>query len=219
MTALIARQRERLRLGGAIAIALAFFGVFYLVALKPFMATVSALGQEVQTTNVKLQYIQQGIAQEPKIREELKELTASLHTLRASMPSEKQLPSVIERLSDMANESGVKIQTIFPQRESEKSSSTSSEPSHASPSAEDEAKLYKEIPIQIEALAGFHQLGNFLYRMEGGSQPIQLRSLRMTTNTKDMHLHTIKMVLGAFFRTTESMKTPDDINAMLGGSS
>ena len=60
-------------------------------------------------------------------------------------------------------------------------------------------ELYKEIPIQIDALAGFHQMGMFLSRVESGAQPMQVRMLRISDNPSEPRRHVVKLQLVAYF--------------------
>ena len=198
-------KREQLLL-----VAMAFGGivclwVYYAYIVKPLAHAIAQQGQQIRDTRVKLQRLQQTIAQEPQLRQEDTRLSETMQNLRTSLPLEAGLPSVIERLSDLASQTSVKIQTIFPQRSVEnlsaEASSAGKGPAAAkgSTAGKPPPALYKEIPIQIDALSGFHQLGNFLARVESGPQPMRLRSLRISANPQETRRHTMKIVVIAYF--------------------
>jgi Tfp pilus assembly protein PilO len=178
--------------------------VIYLVyVIGPLLRLMGRLDHSAEQETVKRKHIQQLIAQEPQLRQEFDELSKTMERLRASMPAEQELALVIEQLSGMANQAGVKIQTIFPQRSLESFKVV------AGLDARSQTRLYKEIPIQIDALAGYHQLGRFLARVERGRQPVQLKSLRLTTNPKEPRRHVAELVLIAYFATAGDAKSSE----------
>ena len=121
------------------------------------------------------------------------------------LPAEEELPVIIERLSDLASQSGVKIQLVMPQRPLQGGAGGAV----PQPSAPSSPALYKEIPIEIDALAGFHQLGTFLSRIELGEQAMQLRSLRISQNAKTSRRHLVKMTLVAYVIPSAPKPTAD----------
>lgn len=203
---LAAPKREQQALVGAILCAGVVLWVYYAYLLNPLSREVARLGQAIQANGTKLQFVQQSVGQIPQLREEYRRLSESLKSIQTALPSEEGMPTVIERLSDLASQTGVKIRTVFPQRtlESLGTLAGASSPSAATkPPAVKPPELYKEIPIQIDALAGFHQLGAFLSRVESGAQPMQLKTLRINGDPKEPRRHTMKIVLTAYFTTSQ----------------
>lgn len=195
------RQDQQLLVGVVVFAAAGLWG-YGVYLMKPLAQAVSRVGQDARTASITLQHVEQTLAQEPQLRNEFRALSETTATLRASLPSEEELPSSIELLSDLANQTGVKIQTIFPQRSLDRSVA----PNLAPASTLGQAGLYKEIPIQIDALAGFHQLGSFLSRVESGSQSIQLSSLRISGNPKEPRRHHVRLVLLVYFAAVPEAK-------------
>lgn len=187
-------------------------GVYYSVGLKPLLQEASRLGQQVHTVHLKLQHVEQAIVREPQLRQEFSQLSEMIQSLSTSLPSEEELPSVIALLTDLASQTGVKIQTIFPQRSFESRTPGSDQPTKP-------PELYKEVPIQIDALAGFHQLGSFLSLVESGTQPIQLRSLRISGNPKEPRRHNTKLVLIAYFAAPGATSASGPIPSTTQGGS
>ena len=181
------------------ASALLGLGVYYVAVAGPVWRSLSAQREGIRTAQTSLQQIEQAIAREPQLRTQLEALTTGLKTLHEALPVEETLPASIERLSEMATQSGLKIQTIFPQRTIE---SRDSPPSAGGAPAE----LYKEVPIQIDALSGYHQLGMFLSGVERHAQPMRLKNLRVTSSSKDGKRHNVKMVVVAYFATSQAKR-------------
>ncbi|GEM_PF-1418123 len=171
--------------------------VAYLVS--PLMRSVSSLGGQIRTAELQLRTVQQTIAQEPSLRRDRDALSQKLQHLKTSLPSEQGMPTVIQFLSDLASQTQVKIRTIFPQRTVESLGllAAGKEPTQKP------NELYKEVAIQVDAVSGYHQLGNFLSRVESGEQPMELKSLRISADPKDPRRHSMKIVISAYFSTVQ----------------
>ncbi len=188
-------QSRQLVLVGALAVF--GLGVYYTYVLGPLFRRLKELGQTLQTTRVQLQHLELALASEPQLRQQQAQLSSQVASLRTVIPSEEELPSVIKLLSDVASHTNVKIKTIFPVR--------FLEPLPTSPAAppKPEDHLYNEVPIQIDALAGFHQLGSFLSQVESGEYPMRIQSLRIMGNPKEPRRHEIKVTLSGYFATAQ----------------
>ena len=195
-------KREQQVLLGIIVAVVAAVVVYYMYLVRPLLAKVVDLERNIHLEEQKLQHVEQLVAQEPKLRTEHQELSKAMQALRDAMPPEQELASVIEHLSGLASTAGVKIQTIFPQRSLENLKVVANLNDPAAAAAE--PKLYKDIPIQIEALTGFHQLGAFLGEVERGKQPMQLKSLRITENFRESRRHTVEMIVVAYFAVSNA---------------
>jgi len=194
-TALDARRRREVI--GLIALAALGLWAYYAYAFTPLLRNAWRLGHEVRTRKTQLTHIEQAIAQQPQWQQESVQLDGDVGRLRAALPSADGVLPVIERLSDLANDSGIKIQTITPQRSIDALPPASGDAAPAQPA------LYKEVAIKIEALGGLHQLGRFLSRLESDPQPVQIRILRVASG-REVRRHVIKLVLVGFFSTEPS---------------
>ncbi len=203
-------KREHQLLIGVAVFGLAGIGVYYSYLVRPLMGSALDLERSIKTEEAKLAHIEQMLGNEPQLHSEHDQLAQSMESLRAAMPPEQELASVIEQLSTTASLAGLKLQTIFPQRSLESFKLVA-----GLEEGQGQKKLYKEIPIQIEALSGFHQLGDFLSRMEHGKQPMHLKSLRVSQNFKDGRRHSIEMVVIAYFAASDG-KSAGEAKALVG---
>src|SRR5439155_436260 len=78
-----------------------------------------------------------------KFRREAAELEARLNALKDRLPGEKEIPTLYRTLSDAATASGLAVSLFQPRP----------------PVVRD---YYSEIPISLNAEAGYHQIGEFL---------------------------------------------------------
>ena len=201
-------KRERAIMAGVVVLGAVILYVYFAALVAPLWRQWGQLGQEVKAAQVKWQQTQQVVAQEPQLRQEQQRLSGTIEELGRSLPSEEALPKVIELLSQAADQAGVRIQTIFPQRSFENAADNSGKGSGGSkPVADNLKSLYKEIPIQIDALSGFHQLGAFLNRVESDAQAMEVKSLRISSNPKEPRLHDVKLVLRVYFAGARAKRT------------
>ena len=184
---------------GVVVLGVVILYVYFTALVAPFWKRFVQLGQDVKSAQVKWQQTQQIVAKEPELRQEQQRLSDTIEELGQSLPSEEALPKVIELLSRVADETGLRIQTIFPQRSFESQTDGAGKKDSAQGAADNLKALYKEIPIQIDAVSGFHQLGTFLSRVESDAQAMELKSLRISGNPKEPLAHDVKLVLRAYF--------------------
>lgn len=188
---------------GTIGVVLLWAYAAYIVG--PMFHRVIDLGRKVRSEREQLASLRVAVANESTIRDQHQQLDETVLSLRKLMPPEEDLPSVIEFISELASQTQVKIQTIFPQRPL----ADLGEKGKDKTQSLTEPVVYKTIPIQIDAQASYHQLGTFLSLIESGTKPMQVSTLRISTNLKEPRWHTINMVIFAYF----SVNSPPSGNA------
>jgi len=187
------RELRTILIGGLLGIVV--LSVYVTMILKPLWREAASLGQQVRSARQQLAGLRQAVGNEPSLREQHQRLQNTVGSLRNILPSEEELPAVIEFLSGLASQTQVKIQTIFPQRPLDALGQLMDGKTPASP----EATVYKEIPIQIDAQASFHQLGTFLALVESSDKPMEVATLRIASNPKDPRWHNVNLSILAYF--------------------
>lgn len=91
---------------------------------------------------------------------------------------------LLENLSKLAGTSGVKIVSLNPQEASK----------------EDAEKPMAPVLIEISALAGTHDLGKFLTKLESDPVFFKVRELTISENTADPRKHAVNLKLEVFRR-------------------
>src|SRR3989338_3825530 len=145
-------REQRIMLLGSVFTLLGVW-VYGTYLVGPLLREGGRLGQEVRSLREHLKQLQEAAAGEAGLREQQQRLSQVVESLRGQLPAEAEIPAVIEHLSSLASQTGVKIQTIFPQRQTESPKGEGArrqEDRAASPLV-----VYKDIPIQIDALAGY----------------------------------------------------------------
>jgi len=193
---LSARERRTVIIGGLLGIVVLY--MYVTMILQPLWREGASLGQQVLSAKDHLADLRHAVESEPALREQHRHLQDAVVTLRGVLPSEDELPATIEFLSGLASQTQVKIQTIFPQRPLDPLGDLGTGGKAAA-----EAMVYKEIPIQIDAQASFHQLGTFLALVESSDKPMQVSTLRIAGNPKEPRWHNMTLSILAYFRVRE----------------
>jgi len=188
------RDQQTVLVGGLLAVVVLW--VYGAVILGPLQKRFVSVGQQVRAAREQLRTLEQVTANEAALREQHAQLDETVTSLRRLLPAEEALPAVIEFVSDLASQAQVKIQTIFPQRSVQEQDTAAAGGTVQGP---EELAVYKQVPIQIDAQAGYHQLGIFLSLVESSGKAMQISSLRISGNAKEPKRHDVKMVLLAHF--------------------
>ena len=167
--------------------------VYSTYLIQPTWRQSVAVGKEVRDAKNELRMLKAVTANEDMLRQQQQALNETVTSLRHLLPGDDELPAMIETLSNLANQSQVKINTIFPQRPLGKNTTGGKGANEVI------SPVYKEIPIQIDAQAGYHQLGTFLGLVEASDKLMHVSSLRISSNPKMPKRHLIKMVISAYF--------------------
>jgi Tfp pilus assembly protein PilO len=180
-------EKRRLLIGLIFVVALLLYAS-YVYCLQPLGRAVGTLSRQVHEVTAQVRQLEQLVAQAPALQQEHAQLPAAVEQLREGLPSEDELPLVIERVSGLANQTGVRILSIFPQRsESHENSPSASAPLASTP--------YHAVAIEIEALSGFHQLGMFLNHVESSDQPMEVKQLRISPSERELRRHAVTLTL------------------------
>ena len=189
-------EQRTILIGGALAVLVFWLYGVYMVG--PLMKEAAGLGEHVRLAQDQLRALEMVTANEAAIQTQHRQMSDTVKSLRNLLPAEEELPSVIELLSNLAGLARVKIQTIFPQRSAPAAEGGSEEPKT---DAAAEPPVYKDVIIQIDAQAGYHQLGMFLSLIESSSKPMEVASLQISADPNDPQRHIIKILLRSYFAT------------------
>lgn len=208
---LTSREQKMLVAGGLLAALVLWLYIAYVV--QPLLQENVGVGQDVSQARQDLKTLEAATAHETAMREQHQQLNETVTSLQRLLPAERELPAVIELLSDLASQSDVKIQSIFPQRSTPGEEKKPVEPNAAGP------LTYKDVVIQIDAMTGFHQLGTFLSLVEAQENPMQIAALKITSDPKVPKRQKVKLLIRSYFLVGEPnapRSTPADAPSPAG---
>ncbi|HNR12489.1 MAG TPA: type 4a pilus biogenesis protein PilO [Thermodesulfobacteriota bacterium] len=125
---------------------LLIFAAFWFGIISPEREEVQRKNKEYHKLKVDLDSKKQ-VAEDPKEFEaKLNRLKKHLDVMKAQLPDEKEIPSLLRTISSLGKESGLSFQLFQPRAEIQKD-------------------FYAEIPVQIQMVGGFHDVADFFYKV------------------------------------------------------
>jgi Tfp pilus assembly protein PilO len=162
-------------------------GVVIFVALdvfliaRPQFASLMALNDKSKQLKLNINELSDNKLRLPKFRVTLDDARAQLKDFEAMVHKEGEIPSVLKTISTLANEYGVKIDQLVPQK---------SDGVILVKAAEGN---YTSLSILVLARAGYHDLGRFLNRLQQESVFWQLESIDIAADDREIGRHAVKM--------------------------
>ena len=179
----MADQKEKQKIYVLIIIfGIAGFALYYNLLLKPQFSSFIAKNKEYRIVRDRVKSEEIMIANEDAIKRQHENFEKQRDNLERRLPSQDQISSLLEDFSNVAESSGVKILKIKPL-----------EASVAASKQKVTNSAYSEFPILIEARAGYHQLGDFVNKIENMDRFIKVTDMDVAGIDKDPRHHDIKM--------------------------
>lgn len=115
----------------------------------------------------------------PELKKENERLQAMLTELKAKLPSDREVTSLLQQVSDLGNQSGLRFKTWKPgQRKSQ-------------------GDLYEEIPIAIQVVGGFHNVGIFFNHISRLDRIVNVSAIVMDKPVYERGILTISVACTA----------------------
>ncbi|MGE0269003.1 MAG: type 4a pilus biogenesis protein PilO [Candidatus Omnitrophota bacterium] len=156
----------------------------YFVLMRPQLATLTKINPELKILAVDIDKAKGEIMKLDQYQKEVARLEGVIKKENEKVEPREEVPLILEHVSRLANDNGVKINQIMPNV------------IDSEIVLENNDRVYYALPIEIEARAGYHNLGRFIDVIERGEIFLKVTKLTIasSTNTKE---HSIKLTLGA----------------------
>ncbi len=158
--------------------ALFVFGVDYFLWLRPVGAVFAETGPQLKSLKIELETLRDDKKNAAIIEKNWSELKGRLVEAEKRFIAPSEIPSLLEQLSVMARDSGVRLISL-------------------KPVAAEGTGYYSRVPIRIQALAGTHAFGRFLEKLETSTTLFRIQDLRIAGNA-DEQRHVIDLSLEAY---------------------
>lgn len=149
----------------------------------PQIGSTNRLSSESVSLRLKVERARQETRRLPELLKERDELAARVSVPTVSTPPAEQLPGLLDKIAQFARDAHVQVVTL---RLKEDLGRVKAGPSG-----------YLEIPLELVATAGYHQIGRFLDPLEQSDSLVRLRELEIRPG-KEMLNQEVRMLLLAF---------------------
>ncbi len=162
----------------------AFGGVLILcidlaVWLLPVVHKFSETLPKMSAVGIELKGLKQDVQNRDAIQKRWESVSGDLEAGEKALIDSDQIPAMLEDLSKNAQRSSVKITSLKP----------------VETVAASGRKHYQPVRIQMNALAGTHELGAFLSKLEAGAAFFRVVDLKISSNPSDERRHLVELLL------------------------
>ncbi len=160
---------------------------YYFLFLTPVMAKLTSAFRESANLQNMISKAELSINSMARMKREIEELRSKEDFYGTKLPKEEEFPALLEDLSNMARNSGVKITKIMPRKDSPDSFEGAAE-----------SPIYRQQAILIDAQCGYHQLGTFIAELESAERFMKISNIKITRGKTNPKRHNVQLVVKTF---------------------
>ncbi|HBG61050.1 MAG: hypothetical protein A2Y03_11310 [Omnitrophica WOR_2 bacterium GWF2_38_59] len=163
------------------------FSVFlldYFVLMRPQIASLSKISPEIRLLSEDINKAKDDILRSKQYQVQVERLRADVAKSNAKLKFKEEVPLILENISRMADDNGVKIDQIMPDVQDQKIL------------LENDERRYYGLPILIKARSGYHDFGRFLSQLERGDIFFKVSSFGIISSRGEQK-HSVEIVLDA----------------------
>ena len=136
--------------------------LFFRFPYKANSEKLNALTTTRDSLQIEVQKAEAARIRLPELQEKIARLEVEWEKAKEMLPTDKEIPSLIQQISNSGIKAGVSFQLF--------------KPSPITPRTN-----YSEIPVQIKVSCGYHQLGRFLSKVGNLARIVNVPSIKLTT--------------------------------------
>jgi len=144
---------------------LLIFILVYFLLINSTSTETSALREELSTTKGQVTIGRKIKAKLPELEKQLSELNYHLSLMREQLPSKREIPGLLDEISNSGIQSGLEFVFFKPGKEKEED-------------------FYSEVPVSLEMIGSFHDLLRFFDEVSRLKRIITISSLNISSTKK-----------------------------------
>ncbi len=170
-------------IGGIIAVYIVGAVIFYFVAIAPKIDTAKELKVQIAERRIFLSKAGSVKKQKEKIEQakaRIKKIEDDISYYEKKLPTEKDIPDLLQYFSNIAIETDVKLLEIEKKQEIRQ---------------EQEQTLYVTVPLKLILKGGYHNIGFFVSKLENADRFMKIERLKIKEDKKNPFEHRGEMVV------------------------
>jgi Tfp pilus assembly protein PilO len=164
-----------------IAVSAVGIALYFNFVILPMARNVFETSAKVGQVQSELKDSEDDISGKDKFLRDIETYNTKVDSYEKMLPAEKEIPTLLEHLSEIAKSSNVLIVEIVPGAQTAKDKAKSQDQS------------YQEVPILINARSGYHELGKFIARLENSDRFMKVEDISIKANKSDPTKHNVEM--------------------------
>jgi len=158
------------------------FGLYWQLAYKGKARTIDRLRSDLSNKQAKLNENEAIARNLPRFKEEVGKLNAQLSKVVQELPNSREIPNLLETISNLGAVNGLEVVYIKPQNDVDKG-------------------FYAEVPISIKVKGGYHEMGLFLDALSRLPRIINVSNISMGNVREDERSGVIVLDISALATT------------------
>ena len=180
-------------LGGVLALV---FLLNHFLLLGPLLGSLNKMGAQISELNQNLQSVKSDMARIDQNRVQLEKIRSQINEVKIKIRSRQEVPLILEDISRIANQYGVKIDQLMPMKDQKELL------------AKQQDVEYYALPILIQARSSYHDLGYFLAQLETDKIFYTVGNLSITASPKDTTRHMVQLTVKAVISEEAKKEEP-----------
>jgi type IV pilus assembly protein PilO len=165
-----------------LVIVVLIFGLYWQLAYKGKARTINRLRSDLSNKQAKLNENEAIARNLPRFKEEVGKLNAQLGKVVQELPNSREIPNLLETISNLGAVNGLEVVYIKPQNDVDKG-------------------FYAEVPISIKVKGGYHEMGLFLDALSRLPRIINVSDITMGNVREDERSGIILLDISALATT------------------
>ena len=165
-----------------LVIVILIFGLYWQLAYKGKARTIDRLRSDLSNKQAKLNENEAIARNLPRFKEEVEKLNQQLGKVVQELPNSREIPNLLETISNLGAINGLEVIYIKPQNDVDKG-------------------FYAEVPIAIKVNGGYHELGLFLDAVSRLPRIINMTNVTLGNAKEDERSGTIILSIDALATT------------------
>jgi len=164
------RPKRMMILGGTVALICVLYAWFFFLPLRARMAQLDAKLTQLLSKKAEQEAIAQNLE---AFKQEYQEMERALQVAMSQLPNKKEIPTLLENISNLGRESGLELPLFRPGMEQPK-------------------EFYAEVPIDIKLLGSFQNMLDFFFRVGALPRIVTVSDLVIEQPKKQENLNSLE---------------------------
>jgi len=194
----LARDKKKLAIAGVVLVFFLYADFSFVIAaqikgLADLKQKIVSLRRDIESLNNDIKLIRTTASK------------ASSLVTNKKLPLEKEIPSLMQNISAIANEFGVRIMQIDSTKEAtnlvKKGRRAKSKKGDKSPAQKESQVSVSIVKIKLDMVASYHKLGNFINEIENAEKLCIVDELSIARDPSDPTKQKVNMVLKTYVKS------------------
>lgn len=174
-------EKTRYLIAGGVVLLIILLDVFLLVL--PQVGSIGDINQQISTLNTETQQVLTDKQRINQLKKNLDLTRQQWKALSAKVRPIQEVPIILGTISSIANEFGVKIEQLVPEKSKQVALTTSAE------------GKYYALPVVIKAHCAYHMFGRFLNKLENEDLFFIINDFIIQNDDKDLKMHSFALTI------------------------